>query len=149
MKAFTLISTLLSLVLLTSCGKVEPPQFQDIENFKVQSLGLKETVIGLDVAFYNPNNYTIHVKEAATDIYIDSVYAGKFTQDQEVGANGKSRFSIPLTGTIPLSTALKLNLNKLVNEDILFKANGSVKIGRAGIFITKPFDYKGTHRIKQ
>lgn len=148
MKGFYLIAGLIGVIALSSCGKIEDPQFKQIEHFRIKSLGLKETAVGLNVTFYNPNSFGLHVKEAACDIYIDSVYAGKFVQDEEVDVGRQSAFSIPLTGNIPLSTALKLDINKLINSDVNFKANGSVKVGKAGVFITKPFDYQGTHRIK-
>ena len=148
MKAFYLTSALISLIALSSCKKIEAPQFKNVEGFKIKSLGLKETKVGFNVTFYNPNDFGIHVKEAVSDIYIDSVYAGKFVQDEEVDVSKNSNFSIPLTGSIPLAVALKLDLTQLVNKDLLFKANGSVKIGKAGVFITKPFNYQGVHQIK-
>jgi LEA14-like dessication related protein len=99
------------------------------------------------VTYYNPNNFGVSVKEAGADFYIDSVYMGKFTQDQEIEVEKNSEFSVPLSGSIPLATALKLKINDLANRDLLLQANGSVKVGKAGVFISRPFTYSGKHKI--
>ena len=72
---------------------------------------------------------------------------GKFTQDQivEVGKNGE--FSLPLSGSVPLAKALKLKINDLANRALLVQATGSVKVGKAGVYITRPFSYSGQHKV--
>ncbi len=148
MKKIYLLPFLLVIILFISCGKIEEPHFRRIGNFRVNQLGIQGTTVGFDVTFYNPNNFGVNVKEAECDIYIDSVYAGKFTQAQGIDVPKQSEFSLPLIGNIPLQTALKLDISKLVNRDILFRADGSVKLGKAGVYITRPFNYKGSHKIQ-
>ena len=63
----------------------------------------------------------------------------------EVSKNAE--FSIPFTGTVPVATALKLKLNDLASRDLLLQANGSVRVGKAGVFITRPFNYTGKHKV--
>jgi hypothetical protein len=72
---------------------------------------------------------------------------GKFVQDQVIEVNKNAEFSIPLSGSVPLATALKLKVNDLSNRSLLIQANGSVRIGKGGVFITRPFTYSGQHKV--
>jgi len=37
----------------------------------------------------------------------------------------------------------------LGRKDIFLKADGSVKVGKAGIYITRPVHYQGLHRLDE
>jgi len=135
----------LIVVFLVSCGKVQDPEFRKLTNFGVRKMGLQSATVGFDAVFYNPNNFGVSVKEAAFDIYLDSLYLGKFTQPNLVSVDTKSDFAIPLETTVSFQTAMNLGLEKYLGKEVLIKANGSVKVGKAGVFITKSFNYQGKH----
>ena len=132
---------------LSSCTEVKDPEFRRVENFKLKNFGFTDVTLGFQVTYYNPNNFKVSVKEAATDVYVDSIYLGKFSQDSLVQVGQDAEFSIPLSGTIPTATALKLDLKDLDKREILLQANGSVKVGKAGVYVNKDFNYSGRHRI--
>jgi hypothetical protein len=136
-----------AVVLLSSCGKIQDPQFRRLEDFGIKSFGIEKIDLQFKVTYFNPNNFGVNVKEAGADFYIDSVYMGKFIQDQDVEVGRNTEFSVPFSGSVPVATALKLKLNDLANRELLVQANGSVKLGKAGVYITKPFAYSGKHRV--
>jgi LEA14-like dessication related protein len=146
MKMKTLLP-LMALVVLASCAKVKEPEFKRLESFKVKKIGLQEITIGFAVTYYNPNKFGLGVKEAEADIYLDSVFLGKFTQDADISVKETSDFSIPLSGTIPMQKALQLNLQDIGKREILVKADGAVKVVKAGITVRKPFQYEGRHKL--
>lgn len=148
MKSMRLFGLILMLTtLFGSCKKIADPEFRRVDHFKLKSLGLAETTIGFEVTYYNPNNFGVSVKETGADIYLDSTYLGKFTQDSAVSVSSNSEFSIPLSGTIPMQKALQLNIQNISTRNIFLRAEGSVKVGKAGIYITKPIHYKGYHKL--
>src|SRR5215213_6663035 len=126
--------TLLLLAGAMSCTNVKDPEFRRIEKFGLRKLGLSEATVGFHVTYYNPNNFGVSVKEAVADIYIDSVYLGKFTQENSVDVRKNAEFSIPFTGAISLQTALNLKLDDMARKDVLLRADGTVKVGKAGIY---------------
>jgi LEA14-like dessication related protein len=134
-------------VVLNACGKIKDPEFRRMESFGVKSFGIQKIDLGFKVTYYNPNNFGVNVKEAGADFYIDSVYIGKFVQDSPVEVSKNAEFSIPFSGTVPIATALKLKLNDLASRDLLLQANGTVRVGKAGVFITRPFTYTGKHKV--
>jgi LEA14-like dessication related protein len=145
---YKILLPFLFLLLLAGCTKIKEPQFRRIDNFHLKNFGLQEAVIAFNVTYYNPNNFGVTVKEAAADVYLDSVYLGKFAQDSVIGVGKNAEFSIPLSGAVSLQTVLNLNLQELAQREVLVKANGNVKVGKAGIFITKAFAYQRKHRLQ-
>ncbi len=140
-------TALLFLLILASCGKVKDPEFRRVEHFRIKNFGLTDVTIGFKVTYFNPNNFGVTVKEAAADVFMDSVFMGKFVQDTSVAVGKNAEFSIPLSGKISLGTALRLDLRNIGERKINLKANGNVKVGKAGIFVTKPFVYEGMHSL--
>jgi LEA14-like dessication related protein len=138
---------LIACILLSSCGKVLEPEFRRLTNFGVRKFGLQESTIGFNAVYFNPNNFGVSVKEAALDVYIDSVYLGKFTQPQSVDVANKAEFSIPLEATITLRNAMNLGLENKLGKEVMVRADGSVRVGKAGVFVTKEIDYKGRHLL--
>src|SRR3982750_1722425 len=92
----------LLLMFFWSCAKVKDPEFKRVENFHLKNFGLQEAVIGFNVTYFNPNNFGVTVKEAQADIYLDTVYLGKFVQDSIIPVRKNAEFSLPLSGTVSL-----------------------------------------------
>lgn len=133
--------------LLSGCGEIKDPEFNRLDDFGVKSFGIQQVEIGFSVTYFNPNSFGVTVKEAAADVYVDSVFMGKFSQNIEVPVSRNADFSIPFTGSVPLVNALKLKLGDLSNRDVMIRADGSVKVGKGGIYVSKPFKYSGKHKV--
>jgi hypothetical protein len=145
-----IFSTLLfGLLGLAGCKKLKDPEFRRVENLGVKSLGLTSATIGFDVTYFNPNNFGVTVREAEADIYLDSTYLGKFVQDSSIDVARSAEFSIPFSGTISFRTALNLDLESLSTKNVLLKADGSAKVGKAGIYLNTPIHYQGWHRLNE
>ena len=149
MKWKIFVPILLACLSQMSCTDVKDPEFRRVEKFGVRNLNFQNATIGFQVTYYNPNNFGVTVKEAEADVYLDSVYLGKFIQSDAVNVQKAADFSIPFSGKISLKTALNMNLESLAKKDVLLKADGSAKIGKAGIYVTKPIRYQGMHRLDE
>jgi hypothetical protein len=128
----------------TGCTEVKEPEFRRVQNLGVRSLGLMNAIIGFQVTYYNPNGFGVTVKEAEADIYL-----GKFIQDSSIGVTREAEFSIPFSGTISFRTALNLDLESLSRKNVLLKAEGSARVGKAGIYVNTPINYQGWHRLDE
>lgn len=144
-----LYTLLLPVLLLSACANIKAPEFKGIEKFGVRQVTLQSATLGFDVAYFNPNNFGVTVKDAQVDVYLDSVYLGKFNQEQDVSVYQNTVFSIPFTGNISLLNAMNLKPGQWGSRPILLKAEGSVKVGKAGIFVTRPISYEGRHSLNE
>ena len=82
----------LMVTLLVGCTKIKEPEFRRVDNFHLKNFGLQQAVIAFNVHYFNPNNFGVTVKEAAADVYLDSVYLGKFVQDSTIGVRKMQNF---------------------------------------------------------
>lgn len=146
MKIYSALFALL-LAFLYSCSDIKDPQFRRLEGFGIRKINFTSADIGFEVVYYNPNSFGVTAKETALDLYIDSIYLGRFTQPQPTEVSKNAEFIIPLEGKIDIASALTLNRNDLLKRDILLRANGNIKVGKAGVFITKNINYSGRHRL--
>jgi LEA14-like dessication related protein len=137
----------LLLVFLSSCTDIKDPQFRRLEDFGLRKVNFISADIGFNVVYYNPNSFGVTAKETVVDVYVDSIYLGKFIQPQATEVTKNAEFIIPLVGKIDLASALKLNRKDLLKRDILLRANGNIKVGKSGVFITKDINYSGRHRL--
>lgn len=147
MKIQKLVMLLLCGFLLNSCSKVEGPEFRKLSDFKLKKIDFQKADLGFQVTYFNPNKFGVSVKEAEIDVFVDSIYIGKFIQDREVDVARKAEFSLPFTGSVSIGRALQLNLTDLTNRTVLLKADGAVKVGKAGVFISRPITYQGKHKV--
>ena len=134
---------------LVSCGKIENPEFRRLGSFGIKKLGITQTTVGFSIVYYNPNNFGVTVKDAAINVYVDSIYLGKFVQPQHTIVGNKAEFEIPMEGFISLGKALEFDLPSLVGKEVFLKAEGDVRVGKAGVFITKEIKYSGRHRLDE
>lgn len=145
-------SFLLVLVFATTllgCSEMEEPEFREIRDFHIDNLSMQDVEIRFGMAYFNPNDFSVSVKETAAKVYLDSVYLGEFRQDSLIEVRKNSEFVVPLSGTIPLSSFLGRNVDDLLKRQVLVSAEGSTKIGKAGIYITKKIKYQGRHRLDE
>ncbi len=143
------ILPLLFVLSLAGCAKVKDPEFRRVGNFRLKGLSPVQTTISFNVTYFNPNTFGVTLKEAQADVFMDSVYLGKFTQDSSIKVGRNTEFTLPFSGSIPLKTALELDLRNIGQREIFLRAEGDVRVGKAGVFVTKKVHYQGKHRLDQ
>ena len=146
MKRFRSLFVMTTLFFL-SCSKIEEPRFRRIDTFRVVNLGLEEVTISFGMGYFNPNNFSVTVKETAANLYLDATFLGHFVQDGPVDVRSNGDFRIVLTGAIPVSTFLKLNLKDVHKREVAIRAEGNTQVGKAGVFINRKIAYEGRHRL--
>lgn len=134
---------------LSSCKKIKDPEYRRLEHFSVKNINLQKAVIGFSIRYYNPNSFGVSVKEAVADVYIDSLFLGNFRQDNIVEVGSNAEFSIPVSGGVTLLNLAKLNYQNIGNRNIHIKSTGTIKIGKAGIYVMRPFEYEGDHKLDE
>lgn len=134
-------------LLLVSCAQLKEPEFKRIDKFRLSGVSLTSATIKLNVVYHNPNSFSMAVKETGADVYLDGIYVGKFQQDTLIDVGRNQEFSIPISGSVGLDKLLQLDLRNIGQREIKVAAQGSTKVGKGGIYITKPFSYEGMHRV--
>lgn len=129
-------------VLMGSCTKPKDLEFVDVQNIRMLKWGLTESLVGLDVRLYNPNNQRVQLKEATAKVYANSTYLGDTRMDTTISVPRRDTFLIPLTMKVNTMSAISNVLQTLKDSLVNVKVDGNVKMGKAGVFVNYPIRYE-------
>lgn len=148
MKIFRLSPLLLICgLLLNSCSKPKDFEYRDFRNVKLETLGFNQSTLCFELIYYNPNGFALDLRKVDSDVYIDSLFLGKFQLDTLMHINRMSEFSLPAKINLDMKNLLKNSAYLLLKKEVTVQAKGTVKAGRGGIFKTVPFNYEGKHKL--
>src|SRR5690242_19391487 len=83
-------------LLLVGCAKPSGFDYLGVKNVKLVQLGLKESTVAVDVAYFNPNKFPVTMKRAEVDVYVNNNYFGKTTLDSTIKISGRDTFYLPV-----------------------------------------------------
>ena len=147
-----LISTLaMSIVLLTSCGNasIREPEYREISEIKLIELGVLQSTAGIDLVYYNPNNFGVQLSEARGDVYIDNAYLGRFNLDDKVQVKKKSEFIVPAIVIVDMIGAIKNQQEILKKKEVLVRVEGMARVKKAGISRDISLKYEGLQNLER
>ncbi len=131
-----------------ACKKPQGFDYRDVKNIKLEKLGFEKTVLSMDLVYYNPNGFGVDLRKVDCDIYIEKHYLGKFALDTLMHINRRSEFTLPSRIAVDMQSIYKNILTVLFNREVLINVKGTTRVGKAGIFVTVPFNYEARHRIE-
>ena len=139
-KSLPVLLLILSCSILFSCGKIQEPEFRSVKNFNIENPGIDSSGVSLDVELFNPNSFGVNLKETVGDFYVDNIYLGRLEQDTGISISANSSFIVRLKGNVLMRELLKNPVAILLQKEVLLRAEGSTKLGKAGFFKTYPFN---------
>ena len=143
----TLIATLsiAAVTFLSSCGtsNVKEPIYREIREVRLIEAGLLQSTAGIDLVYYNPNNFGLQLQRTDLDIFINNNFLGHTVQEQQITIPKQAEFSVPVTLDVDMKNLLRNGLISLPSSEVLVKVTGSVKVGKANVFKTFPVKYEG------
>jgi hypothetical protein len=147
MKKGLISFTLGSLVLfVTSCAKPKDFDYLGFQNVKVLKWGIKESTVGMDVQFYNPNS-RLQIRRADVDVHINNIYLGRTVMDSLINIPKKDTFIIPMIMTVETVSAVSGVLQSFSDTSVLVKLDGKATVGKSGVFINYPIKYEGNQKM--
>jgi len=148
----TLISTLfIGLILLSSCGSanVKEPEYRDIREVRLIELGVLQSTAGIDLVYYNPNNFGVQLAEARGDIYIDDVYFGRFGLNEKVQVKKRSEFIVPAIIKVDMIGAVKNQRDLFKKKEALVRIEGIARIAKSGLSRELPIKFESMQNIER
>lgn len=148
----TLISTLaFGIVLLTSCGtaNIKEPEYRYIREIKLIEMGLLQSTAGIDMVYYNPNNFGVQLAEARGDVYVDNAYLGRFSLDDKVQVRKRSEFIVPAIIKVDMIGAIKNQQEILKKKEVLVRIEGMARVKKAGMSREVPIRYESMQNVER
>jgi LEA14-like dessication related protein len=137
----------LVLLIAGSCSAPKELEYREFRNFTVQKMGFSTTAVKMDMIYFNPNNFGLQLKRTELDIFVNGVLLGHSSQDYQVTIPKKEQFIIPITMDVDMKNLIKNSLISLFNKNVTVKATGSIKVGKANVFMSFPVIYEGIQAV--
>jgi LEA14-like dessication related protein len=147
----TLIVALGSVVLLASCASsnVQEPEYRDIRNIRLVDLGVLQSTAGIDLIYYNPNNFGVTLSEARGDVYIDNEYLGRFSLAEKVQVGKRSEFVVPATIKVDMIGAVKNHRDIYKKKEAMVRIEGMARVKKSGISRDVPIRYQSMQNLER
>lgn len=151
----SIISTLtvlfIGLVFISSCKSenVKEPEFRDISNVRLVELGVLQSTAGIDLIYYNPNNFGVQLSEARGDVYVDNAYLGRFGLEEKVQVGKRSEFVVPALIKLDMIGAVKNQRELLKKKEVLVRIDGIARVKKAGFSRDVPIKYEAMQNIEK
>lgn len=101
----------------------------------------------MDLVYYNPNNFSLQLQRTDLNIFIDNNYLGHTIQELQITIPKRAEFFIPVKIDVDMKNLLKNGFITLVNNEVMIKVTGTVKVGKANVYKTFPVSYEGKQRF--
>jgi len=140
-----------AIVLFSSCksGNVKEPEYRDIQNVRIKNVGLLQTTAALDLVYYNPNNFGVQLHDARGDVYIDNMYFGRFSIEDNVAVRKHEEFIVPAIIKLDNIGAIKNHREIWKKKSAVIRIEGFATLRKAGFNKQVPIKYEGTQDIER
>lgn len=136
-------------IFLISCKSFKDPEFTRIDNVRVGEIGLKGSVLKLDLHYFNPNKSKLQLKYAEGDAWLDETKLGHFIMDTLIHIQPNSDFVLPVSLNVDMNYILQNALSTFSKKEVLVKIEGKARVGKSGIFIHYPISYLGKQNLSE
>lgn len=132
------------------CSSPKPLVYQDLSSVRIQNFNIEHAVIIANLRFYNPNNYSLSLKNGNLDAYINDKYLGKASVDERVTVPASNSFVLPVSINIDMLHMLKdaFDLLSVQKNDVLLRLQGTISAGKGGVYMRVPVNYEGKQKIQ-
>ncbi|RYG06874.1 MAG: hypothetical protein EOO07_28440 [Chitinophagaceae bacterium] len=145
--ASPLLLLVIILIFMTSCRTPKDLEFREYNSVSLDNMSFTSSTLKMNLVYYNPNNFGLELKRTELDIYVDSTFLGHSSQELQVAIPRRDVFSIPLKVDLDMKNLLKNGLTTLMNKEVLVRAVGNVKVGKAGVYKNIKVDYSSKQQF--
>ena len=132
---------------LASCRSLTAPEYIDIDDIQMGGNSLTNTTLSANVRLYNPNKSNLTFRSGSLDIYVDNRLLGHTELDSVIHIHKLDTFRIPVTVRVDIGNVLGNALSLALKDSVLLRLEGKIKVGRSGVFITRPVRYEQKERL--
>ena len=138
-------------IFFTSCksGNIKEPEYREIRNIRLVDVGILQTTAGLDLVYYNPNNFGVQLSEARGDVYIDDMYFGRFGIQDKVAVRKNDEFIVPAIIKMDNIGAIKNHRDIWKKKKAVIRIEGFATVRKAGFNKQVPIKYEGIQDIER
>jgi LEA14-like dessication related protein len=146
-----LLTLVPAILLLAACktSRIQEPEYREIRGVRIMDVDLLHTTAGLDLVYYNPNDFNVQLNEVRGDVYIDGVRLGRFGINDKVDVRKRREFVVPAVIRLDNISAIKNHRDIWKKKDAVIRIEGIARVKRSGYVKDVPINYEGKQNIEQ
>ena len=121
-----------------SCNKVKELDYIGIQQTKIESINLNNAAIKINLEYYNPNNFSVDVKETNLSIYLNGKFIATADQPMKTVIPKSSKFIFPVVAHFNPFKALSTAFSSLFSKTSKLSIQGTARLGKKGVYIKIP-----------
>ena len=130
-----------------SCSSPKALEYKTYHNFAIQKLGFNNSLIALDLEYYNPNNFGLQLRNTDLDIFINGSRFGHSSSDTLINIPRKSTFILPIKFDVDMQNIFKNAMNTLLGKEVTVRLTGKLKVGKGNVFVSFPLNYESKQTL--
>jgi LEA14-like dessication related protein len=135
-------------LMVCGCSKPLPPEYLGFRDLQFGKLSMQESQIITRLAFYNPNSFSMELKKAEINVFLNDKLANHYVMDSTIEIPKKDSFFVPLDIRLNPQQLLGNALQILMNgNQVKIRLEGSAHVKRSGIGFNVPIHYEQMQKI--
>ncbi len=132
---------------MISCSKPKSFEYRSVKNFKLDKVGFDQTILSMDLVYYNPNNFGVDLRKVDCEVYVNNNFLGRYLLDTMMHIPRQAEFALPSRMAVDMKGIVKNMFNVFLSDSVLVNVKGTTRAGKAGIFVNFPFNYSGKFKM--
>lgn len=132
---------------ISGCHQPQAPEYYGFQDLRFGHADGQQATLGTTLKFYNPNPFSLQLKGAEMDVWLNGKPAGHSVLDSTVLIPKKDTFYVPVTMQVNLQGLLGNALQILLTKQVNVVLDGKVRLKRGAIPFNRPFHYEGKEDI--
>jgi LEA14-like dessication related protein len=128
--------------LILGCQKAIAPEYLGFINPKFDKTNLRESLISVNLKFYNPNNFRLKLKRVDMNISLNDKLANHYILDSTIAIPKTDSFFVPVSIKLDLKSLLSNALQVFVTRQVKVTLDGKVKLKRGILPATRHFHFE-------
>lgn len=131
-----------------SCSTPKALKYEGYSDFQIEKLGFTNSQVSFNLQLYNPNNFSLRMKNADMNVFVNDKLLGHTFSDSAMRISKRSRITIPVNVDIDMRNAFKNALSTLTGRELEIRVEGKVKAGKSYLFLNIPVQYKTQRKFQ-
>ena len=138
---------LLLMFFVAACSSPKDFEFKGLQEIKIDKISMGKNKIQAKIKYYNPNNFSMVLKQIDCDILMNNQAFTKVHLDTNFVIPANAQFMVPAQMEFEMSVLVKNSMDILFNKPIKLNIKGNATLSK-GIFTrTVPIAFETTQKL--
>lgn len=138
---------LLLMFLVAACSSPKDFEFKGLQEIKIDKISMGKNKIQAKIKYYNPNNFSMVLKQIDCDILMNNQAFTKVHLDTNFVIPANAQFMVPAQMEFEMSVLVKNSMDILFNKPIKLNIKGNATLSKGFFTKTVPIAFETTQKL--